>query len=354
MSITVSVGEQALSWVLGSICRINQIPFDSALPNRHFPPPYTVERLLHALKAYGFQAELRTVTRGDLERLVFPCVGLARAREDARRPQTVAEGVQAVSGSDLPDPPAAAPVESAPMPRSLALLIKADGERVLFFGPEDETPKIIPVEEFDTRFEPFVIFFAKAPEAVKDHDVAQEQKSFGFRWFIPELLKHKKIWREVLAASLVIQLLALATPLFTQVVVDKVVGHHTRSTLVVIAVALFFAMAFSAGMSWIRQYLVLHTGNRVDAMLGTQVFEHLFRLPTRYFEHRSTGVLVARLHGVETIREFITGAAVTLFLDMPFLVIFLAIMFYYRSYLEVTWGIDKLFTTRRRSDFADA
>jgi subfamily B ATP-binding cassette protein HlyB/CyaB len=133
----------------------------------------------------------------------------------------------------------------------------------------------------------------------------------------------------VLATSLVIQLLALATPLMTQVVVDKVVVHHTQSTLVVVAIALFFAMAFSAGMSWIRQYLVLHTGNRVDAVLGTQVFEHLFRLPPRYFEQRSTGVLVARLHGVETIRDFITGTAVTLFLDMPFLLVFLAIMFYY-------------------------
>ena len=107
------------------------------------------------------------------------------------------------------------------------------------------------------------------------------------------------------------------------------VVHHTLSTLVVIGSALVVFMLFTAAMTWVRQYLVIHTGNRVDAVLGSQVFEHLFKLPTRYYEHRPTGVVVARIHGVETIREFISGAAVTLLLDLPFLVIFLAIMFYY-------------------------
>ncbi|MGH8753658.1 MAG: peptidase domain-containing ABC transporter, partial [Burkholderiales bacterium] len=83
------------------------------------------------------------------------------------------------------------------------------------------------------------------------------------------------------------------------------------------------------------QYLVLHTGNRVDAVLGTQVFEHLLKLSPRYYEHRPTGVIVARVHGVETIREFVSGAAVTLILDCPFLLIFLAIMFYYSWLLSV-------------------
>jgi subfamily B ATP-binding cassette protein HlyB/CyaB len=133
----------------------------------------------------------------------------------------------------------------------------------------------------------------------------------------------------VLAASLVIQLLALATPLFTQVIIDKVVVHHTLSTLALIAIALVVSMLFGSALSWLRQYLVLHTGNRIDAVLGTQVFAHLLKLPSRYFERRPTGVVAARLQGVETIREFISGAAVTLILDLPFLFVFLAIMFYY-------------------------
>ncbi len=162
-----------------------------------------------------------------------------------------------------------------------------------------------------------------------------EKKEFGFKWFIPELLKHKTIWRDVLLASLAIQLVGLATPLFTQVIIDKVVVHQTHSTLIVLGVALVMFMLFTSGMSWLRQYLVLHTGNRIDAVLGSQVFRHLLRLPLPYFEHRPTGTLVARLHGVETIREFVSGAAVTLVLDFPFLLIFLAVMFAYSWQLSL-------------------
>jgi subfamily B ATP-binding cassette protein HlyB/CyaB len=162
-----------------------------------------------------------------------------------------------------------------------------------------------------------------------------EKHSFGFRWFLPELLRHKAVWRDVLLASLCIQAAGLTTPLFTQIIIDKVVVHQTHSTLWVLAVGLGMFMVFSAGMTWLRQYLVLHTGNRIDAVLGMQVFRHLLRLPLPWFEQRPTGTLVARLHGVETIREFVSGAAVTLMLDLPFLLIFLAVMFAYSWQLSL-------------------
>jgi ATP-binding cassette, subfamily B, bacterial HlyB/CyaB len=130
-------------------------------------------------------------------------------------------------------------------------------------------------------------------------------------------------------------LASLVTPLFTQVIIDKVVVHRTESTLIVIGIGLAVFMVFSSLLSWVRQYLVLHTGNRVDAVLGASVFDHLFKLPPRYFEHRPTGVIAARLHGVETIREFVASAAVTLILDLPFLFIFVGIMFYYSVSLTV-------------------
>jgi subfamily B ATP-binding cassette protein HlyB/CyaB len=88
-------------------------------------------------------------------------------------------------------------------------------------------------------------------------------------------------------------------------------------------------------MSWLRQYLILHTGNRIDAVLGAQVFRHLLQLPLPYFEHRPTGTLVARLQGIETIREFVSGASVTLILDLPFLLMFLAVMFAYSWQLSL-------------------
>ncbi|MDD3770011.1 MAG: peptidase domain-containing ABC transporter [Sulfuricurvum sp.] len=186
------------------------------------------------------------------------------------------------------------------------------------------------MSEFSERYLGSVVLAAKAMNTLEDPDMLEsEKKSFGFKWFLPELLKHKKVWRDILLASLVIQLLALATPLFTQTIIDKVVVHRTESTLIVIAIGLAVFMVFSAILSWVRQYLVLHTGNRVDAVLAAGVFDHLFKLPPRYFEHRPTGVIAARLHGVETIREFIASAAVTLILDFPFLLIFVGIMFYY-------------------------
>jgi subfamily B ATP-binding cassette protein HlyB/CyaB len=130
-------------------------------------------------------------------------------------------------------------------------------------------------------------------------------------------------------ASLVLQLLALLVPLLTQTVIDKVITHRTMNTLAVVAAALTFCAAFTAALAWIRQSLVLNAGTRIDALLASAVFGHLVRLPARYFEHRSTGVLVARMHGVETIREFLTGAALTLVLDLPFMLLFLGIMLYY-------------------------
>ena len=154
-------------------------------------------------------------------------------------------------------------------------------------------------------------------------------RPFGFRWFIPELLRHKAAWRDILAASFALQLAGLATPLLTQVVIDRVVAHQTINTLIAIAFGLVILVGFNAAMGWARQGLLLRTGNRIDAVLTNRVFEHLLALPARYFESRPTGTLVARLNGIESIREFVAGAAMMVLLDGPFLVVFMAAMLYY-------------------------
>jgi subfamily B ATP-binding cassette protein HlyB/CyaB len=172
-----------------------------------------------------------------------------------------------------------------------------------------------------------------------------EQKPirFGYGWLLHELKRYKSAWREVLASSLVIQAIALVTPLMTQTVIDKVITNHATSTLVALAVGLFILTLFSAALSWVRQYLVLHTGNRVDAVLGSAVFGHLMRLPIGYFEARPTGTLVTRLHGVETIRDFVTGAFAIAVLDVPFMLVFCVLMFYYSPMLSaITVGITLL------------
>jgi len=289
---------ESFVWLLASLHRLARLPFDAALFLGRFPPPYDRVVLLDALRSSGFRAGETAVSSATLAALPLPAVAFRRTE----------------TGQSVP-----------------ALLVKQDSGRFLYFDAQRDQPQTRPVAEFDSHFEGAAILIALPELAV----FPGEPKKFGFRWFIPELLKHKPIWRDVLVASLAIQLVGLATPLFTQVVIDKVVVHQTSSTLIVIASGLLMFMAFNAVMTWMRQYLVIHTGNRVDSVLATDVLRHIFRLPLPYFEHRPTGVTVARLHGVETIREFITGAAVSFVLDMPFLVIILAVMFAYSWQLSL-------------------
>jgi len=305
-------------WALQCACQVHRVPFDAAMALRQFPSPYNSALLQHALHELGLKGRWRKVKDTDMEHLNFPCFAALNPPDDPEFGKEPSE----------PD----AQVEQQLETHGLALLVRLEKGTILFFEPGSQEPQHLPLIEFTARCAGHVLQFAAPKSKGADED---EEKEFGFRWFVPELLKHKKVWRDVLLASLALQLVGLATPLFTQTVIDKVIVHHSMSTLVVIAVGMAIFMVFNAVMSWVRQYLVTHTGNRIDSVLGAQVFAHLFRLPLRYFEHRSTGTLVARLQGIESIREFLSGAAVTLILDVPFLIFYLAIMFYYSWLLSV-------------------
>jgi len=305
-------------WALQCACQVHRVPFDAAMALRQFPSPYNSALLQHALHELGLKGRWRKVKDTDMEHLNFPCFA-------ALNPPDGPEPAKAPSEPD-------AQVEQQLETHGLALLVRLEKGTILFFELGSQEPQHLPLTEFTARCAGHVLQFAAPKSKGADED---EDKEFGFRWFVPELLKHKKVWRDVLLASLALQLVGLATPLFTQTIIDKVIVHHSMSTLVVIAVGMAIFMVFNAVMSWVRQYLVTHTGNRIDSVLGAQVFAHLFRLPLRYFEHRSTGTLVARLQGIESIREFLSGAAVTLILDVPFLIFYLAIMFYYSWLLSV-------------------
>jgi subfamily B ATP-binding cassette protein HlyB/CyaB len=290
IQLAAEVAEADFAWLVGSLCQINRIPFDPALLLQRFPAPHSIHKFIDAVQSLGFRTG-----EGELAKAAFPCVGFVAG--DAPRP---------------------------------AILVKRDSDRLLYFVAGSQAPQTAPVALLEKQFAQAVILVRRedAAESIGG-DGAPIATKFGFRWFWAEFLKHKRIWRDVLFASLFIQLIGLATPLGTQVVIDKVVVHQTDSTLIAIAVGLAMFMLFSAAMSWLRQYLVLHTGNRVDAVLGSQVFRHLLRLHLPYFEHRPTGTLIARVHAVETVRQFIAGAAVSLILDFPFLFIFAAVMFAY-------------------------
>jgi len=306
-----------ITWALGSLCQLYRLPFSPDLLQQQFPPPYGKTTLLAAARALDFKIGEKTVNAPELATLPLPC--LAFVKRAAPERQQADESPQDTHESQS----------------RVALLAKVDEGRLVYFEVGDQAPRSIAIEEFDACFEPDIMLFVRSTAQAADDDMAEGPPKFGFRWFIPELIKHKRIWRDVLFASLAIQLVALATPLLTQVVIDKVVVNQTYSTLWVVGIALVMFMVFSSVMTWMRQYLVLHTGNRVDAVLGQTVFRHLFRLPMPYFEQRQTGILVARLHGVEQIREFVSGAAVTLLLDCPFLLIFLGVMLWYSWQLSL-------------------
>jgi subfamily B ATP-binding cassette protein HlyB/CyaB len=325
-----ALGHEALVWVLSALSQYFRIPFDERLVTSQLSPPYDYESVARAARLLGLRAAWKTLPAARLKKIAAPFVVLLAPV--ISEPQHVDPGVDRESLPSL-DP-------EAPVPR-LAFVLRLEEDRVAFFEQGAASHTILPLAEFQARYAGMVLQATPKNKPLVDPDAkAATGTHFGFRWFLPELLKHRKVFRDVLLASLAIQLMALATPLFTQVVIDKVVVHHTINTLTVIGIGLAVFMVFSAAMTWVRQYLILHTGNRIDAVLGLQVFEHLFRLPPRYFEHRPTGVLVARLHGVETIREFLASAAVTLMLDLPFMLIFLAIMLWYSWELSmITLGV---------------
>jgi subfamily B ATP-binding cassette protein HlyB/CyaB len=151
----------------------------------------------------------------------------------------------------------------------------------------------------------------------------------GFGWFVPVLGKYRRLLGEVLVASLFVQVFALVTPLFFQVVIDKVLVHRGISTLDVLAIGLLAVALFDAVLSGLRDYLFSHTCNRVDAELGARLYRHLLSLPMAYFRARRVGDSVARVRELENLRGFVTGAALTVLMDLPFTLAFLAILYLY-------------------------
>ncbi|WP_432473864.1 type I secretion system permease/ATPase [Amphritea sp. HPY] len=160
-------------------------------------------------------------------------------------------------------------------------------------------------------------------------------KEFDLSWFIPSLVKYRKLFAEVLLISFFLQLFALVTPLFFQVVMDKVLVHKGFTTLDVLAFGFVVVALFDAVLGGLRTYIFSHTTNRVDVELGAKLFNHLVSLPLAYFESRQVGQSVARVRELETIRNFITGSALTLVIDLLFTVVFFAVLWFYSPTLTL-------------------
>lgn len=209
------------------------------------------------------------------------------------------------------------------------ILARCEGDKVLVQDPLEKCPLTLPREMFEGVWDRSLVLMTKRSGLLGGSG------KFDFSWFIPAIVKYRRLFTEVLAASFFIQLFALITPLFFQVVIDKVLVHRGLTTLDVLAIGLLAVSVFEVVLSGLRTYLFSHTTNRIDVTLGAKLFDHLLRLPLAYFKSRRVGDSVARVRELETIRNFITGSGLTVVIDLFFTVVFFVVMYYYSPTL--TW-----------------
>lgn len=194
------------------------------------------------------------------------------------------------------------------------ILARLNDEQALIQDPLSENPVVVSRSELKTNWKGPVIH------------LGGPTLRFDISWFIPEFTRHRHLLGEILLFSLLLQILALATPLFFQVVMDKVLVHNALTTLDVLVVVLVLVGLFDVVLKGLREYLFAHTSNRIDIRLGAKLFKHLLGLPLLYFKTRQVGTIVTRVRELDSIREFLTGSALTLSVDVVFTFVFLGVM----------------------------
>ncbi len=202
-------------------------------------------------------------------------------------------------------------------------ILKADEEKkeLLIFSADKKEPTTISYEAFEK--------ISDSKYIVLKHKMFTQQVKFGFMWFYKQIINYKKVIAEIFLASFVIQLFGLVTPLFTQVILDKVLVHRSLTTLDVLAIAFVAVAIFDMLLNLARNYILVHTTSKIDAKLGAKLFYHLLALPFSYFENRKVGNIISRVRELDQIREFIANRSVTVILDILFSFVFIAVMFLY-------------------------
>ncbi len=203
------------------------------------------------------------------------------------------------------------------------LLAKLSGDRTLILDPASQRPAIRPTADFLASWTGQVILVARRAA------LGDLGRRFDIGWFVGAVQKYRWILGEVLAASFFLQIFALLSPLFFQVVIDKVLVHRGMATLDILVVGLVAIALFEAMLGTLRTYIFAHTTNRIDVELGARLFRHLLALPLPYFQARRVGDSVARVRELENIRNFLTSSALTLVIDLLFTGVFLAVMAVY-------------------------
>ena len=209
------------------------------------------------------------------------------------------------------------------------ILGKVVDDKLLVQRPLSPQPETMTQAELEAIWDGDIILMTRRAS------LTDLSRRFDIGWFVGAVHKYRRLLGEVLVASFFLQFFALISPLFFQVVIDKVLVHRSMSTLDVLIIGLVALTVFEAVLETLRVYLFAHTTNRIDVELGARLFRHLMALPIAYFQARRVGDLVARVRELENIRQFLTSSALTLVIDLLFTVVFLVVMFYYSTTLTL-------------------
>jgi subfamily B ATP-binding cassette protein HlyB/CyaB len=209
------------------------------------------------------------------------------------------------------------------------LLGRVEGDEVLVQRASEPRPLKLTRAEFETLWDGRLVLM------VRRASLSDLSRRFNITWFLGAIRKYRSMLGEVLVASFFLQIFALVSPLFFQVVIDKVLVHRGLSTLEVLVIGLAVIAIFEATLGTLRTYLFSHTCNRIDVELGARLYRHLVALPLIYFQTRRVGDSVARVHELENIRNFLTSSALTFVIDLLFAVVFLAVMYVYSPVLTL-------------------
>jgi subfamily B ATP-binding cassette protein HlyB/CyaB len=203
------------------------------------------------------------------------------------------------------------------------VVARFDADKVLIQHPNRSLPELVSMDDLRLRWGGRVLLLSRRAPLNDPH------RRFNIGWFLGAVQKYRRPVIEVLIGSFFIQLFALLTPLFFQVVIDKVFVNRGLSTLQVLAVGLAGLSVFEVILSTLRTYLLAHTSNRIDVELGARLFRHLVSLPFAYFQSRRVGDTIARVRELDSIRQFLTSAALTLAVDLFFALVFLVVLLFY-------------------------
>jgi subfamily B ATP-binding cassette protein HlyB/CyaB len=276
------------------LLRFHEIPVDVEQINHRFgsATAFGVTQILRCAKDLGLKARAITTGWTRLARTPLPCIAALR------------------DGGFL-------------------VLAKIADDKILVQNPLSPHPQILMREELESKWDGRVVLIARRAGLV---DLGRR---FDLSWFMGAIHKYRRLLTEVLLASFFLQVFALISPLFFQVVIDKVLVHRGLSTLDVLIIGLVAISVFETVLGALRTYVFAHTTNRIDVELGARLFRHLLALPIAYFQARRAGDSVARVRELENIRNFLTSSALTLVVDLFFTFVFLGVMFYYAPFL--TW-----------------